>query len=56
MNSFIEFLGYLKTELAGLLSVVPVEISITVMTALTFVMVLGFMRIIALVEDDIPFI
>lgn len=56
MSNFLDFIGMIIAEVETLLSVVPVYVSITIGVALTFITVLAIMRVIALIEDDIPFI
>ena len=56
MDSFFTFLQLIKDECSSLLQVVPPFISVTILAALSFILILGVMRIWALIIDDIPFI
>lgn len=56
MESFFQFIDLIKEECSSLLQVVPLYVSFTIVAALSFVVILGVMRIWALVLDDIPFI
>lgn len=56
MNTFFDFISLIKNELISLAEVVPAEVTITIGAALTFIIVLGMLRIVALVEDTIPFV
>lgn len=56
MSNFLDFIGLIIAEVQTLLSVVPIYVSVTIVAALSFVTILAIMRVVALIEDDIPFI
>jgi len=56
MDSFFNFIDLIKTECSSLLMIMPLYVSVCIVAALGFIVILGVMRIWALVLDDVPFI